>query len=52
MWSMLDDRLIDALRNHSTVKSLLVEMESQVRSGQVTPVSAVDKLIETFLGDR
>ena len=49
MWSMLDDRLMKALRNHPTVKTLLVEMESQVRSGQTTPVSAVDKLIETFL---
>ena len=49
MWSMLDDRLIEALRNHPTVKSLLGKMESQVRSGQTTPVSAVDKLIETFL---
>ena len=49
MWSMLDDRLIEALRNHPTVKSLLVKMESQVRAGQTTPVSAVEKLIETFL---
>ena len=49
MWSMLDDRLIDGLRNHSRVKSLLPEMELRVRSGQTTPVSAVDTLIDAFL---
>ena len=51
MWSMLDDRLIDGLRNHSRVKSLLPEMELQVRSGQTTPVSAVDTLIDVFLNN-
>ncbi|KIE52371.1 MAG: hypothetical protein MB55_08310 [marine actinobacterium MedAcidi-G3] len=49
MWSMLDDRLVDGLRNHSRVKSLLPEMELRVRSGQTTPVSAVDILIDAFL---
>ncbi len=49
MWSMLDDRLIDGLRSHPTIKSLLPEMETRVRLGQTTPVSAVDKLIEVFL---
>ena len=49
MWSMLDDRLVDGLRNHSRVKSLLPEMELRVRSGQTTPVSAVDTLIDAFL---
>ena len=49
MWSMLDDRLIEGLRSHPTINSLLPEMEAKVRLGQTTPVSAVDKLIEVFL---
>tara|TARA_B100001013_G_scaffold318570_1_gene226993 strand:- start:1176 stop:1841 length:666 start_codon:yes stop_codon:yes gene_type:complete len=51
MWSMLDDRLLEALRTHPAVGKLLPELESQVRSGRTTPVSAVNTLIKTFLQD-
>lgn len=51
MWSMLDDRLLEALRAHPEVGKLLPEMESQVRSDVTTPVSAVNTLIKAFLQD-
>ena len=51
MWSMLDDRLLEALRAHPEVGKLLPELESQVRSDVTTPVSAVNTLIEAFLQD-
>ena len=49
MWSMLDDRLNDGLRSHPSVKTLLPELEAQVRAGSTTPVSAVDQLLNAFL---
>jgi len=51
MWSMLDDRLLEALRTHPEVGKLLPELESQVRSDVTTPVSAVNTLIKAFLQD-
>lgn len=51
MWSMLDDRLLEALRTHPEVGKLLPELESQVRSDLTTPVSAVNTLVEAFLRD-
>ncbi len=51
MWSMLDDRLLEALRTHPEVGKLLPELESQVRSDVTTPVSAVNTLIEAFFQD-
>ena len=51
MWSMLDDRLNDGLRSHPSVRTLLPELESEVRAGTTTPVSAVDQLLEAFLKD-
>ena len=51
MWSMLDDRLLAALRTHPEVGKLLPELESQVRSDVTTPVSAVNTLIKAFLQD-
>jgi len=48
MWSMLDDRLLEALRTHPAVGKLLPELESQVRSDRTTPVSAVNTLIKAF----
>ena len=51
MWSMLDDRLLEALRTHPEVGKLLPELESQVRSDVTTPVSAVNTLIEAFSQD-
>jgi LAO/AO transport system kinase len=51
MWSLLDDRLLEALRTHPEVGKLLPELESQVRSDLTTPVSAVNTLVEAFLRD-
>ncbi len=51
MWSMLDDRLVDGLRKHPTVRTLLPQLESQVRAGETTAVSAVDELLDVFLND-
>ena len=49
MWSMLDDHLLEALRTHPKIGELLPELESQVRSHDITPGQAVDTLIEGFL---
>ena len=51
MWSMLDDRLNDGLRSHPSVRTLLPELEAQVRAGTTPPVSAVEQLLEAFLKD-
>lgn len=50
MWSMLDDRLAAALRNHPDVGELLPRLEAQVREETTTPVLAVERLTATFLG--
>jgi|TARA_B100000959_G_C14975293_1_gene621316 LAO/AO transport system kinase len=49
MWSMLDDHLLEALRTHPKIGELLPELESQVRSHDITPGQAADTLIEAFL---
>ena len=49
MWSMLDDRLIEKLRQHRSVQRMLPELESQVKTGQMNPVSAVSLLLNEFL---
>ena len=49
MWSMLDDRLIEKLRQHRSVQRMLPELESQVKTGQINPVRAVSLLLNEFL---
>ena len=51
MRSMLDDRLNDALNSHPSVRTLLATLEAQVRAGTITPVLAVDQLLDAFLND-
>jgi len=48
MWSMLDDRLMAALRAHPEVDELLPEVERQVRADETTPVLAVDRVMRAF----
>ncbi len=46
MWSMVDDRLLRALR--SSVASLAPRLEADVRAGRMTATSAADRLLEAF----
>ena len=48
MWSMLDARLMAALRGHATVRALLPETEQAVAAGRLTPVLAVDRILAAF----
>jgi LAO/AO transport system kinase len=48
MWSMLDDRLMSALRANSDVSALLPDLERQVKAETTTPVLAVEQLMAAF----
>ncbi len=52
MWSMLDDRLAAALRQHPVVAQMLPQLESDVRREQTTPVRAVLQLMDAFMDDQ
>jgi LAO/AO transport system kinase len=48
MWSMLEDRLLQALRHHPEVRGLLPEMERAVADDHLTPTLAVERILRTF----
>ena len=48
MWSMLEDRLLQALRHHPEVRGLLPEMERAVADEHLTPTLAVERILRTF----
>jgi LAO/AO transport system kinase len=48
MRAMLEDRLMQALRRHPEVRSLLPEMERAVADDRLTPTLAVDRVLSTF----
>jgi LAO/AO transport system kinase len=48
MWSMVDDRLLTALRTHSGVAALLPQIEQDVREGRLTATLAADRLLKGF----
>jgi len=45
MWSMVEDRLLDALRSDPDVVDLLPGLEAAVRAGTLPPTAAADRLI-------
>ncbi|MCD0453117.1 methylmalonyl Co-A mutase-associated GTPase MeaB [Actinocorallia sp. API 0066] len=47
-WTMVEDRLLHALRTHPAVQSLAPTLESKVASGSLTPAQAADLLLEAF----
>ena len=48
MWSMVEDRLLTALKQSGDVKNLVPRLEADVGSGKVTPAQAVDQLLKAF----
>ncbi|MFO1073458.1 MAG: methylmalonyl Co-A mutase-associated GTPase MeaB [Geminicoccaceae bacterium] len=48
MWSMLEDRLMRALREHPDVRGLLPELEAAVAQDRLTPTLAVERLLAAF----
>ena len=51
MWSMLDGRLMAALRGHAAVRALLPATEQAVAAGRLTPTLAVERILAAFGGD-
>ena len=50
MWSMLEARLRQALREHPAVRRLLDETETSVAEGRITPSAAVERILTAFQG--
>jgi len=48
LWSMVDDRLGTAFRQHPEIRRLLPEIEGAVHDGTLTPTVAVRRLMEAF----
>ncbi|MEK0086080.1 methylmalonyl Co-A mutase-associated GTPase MeaB [Benzoatithermus flavus] len=48
MRSMLEDRLMQALRRHPAVRKLLPELERAVAEGDLTPTLAVERILRAF----
>lgn len=49
MWSLVDDRLRTALRDHPQVAADLDSLETNVRSGSIAPGVAADQILAAFL---
>ncbi len=52
MWSMLEVRLMSALRAHPAVRALLPDLEQAVASGAVTATLAVERILSAFAADQ
>ncbi|MCF8479578.1 MAG: methylmalonyl Co-A mutase-associated GTPase MeaB [Rhodospirillum sp.] len=48
MWSMVEDRLMDAVRGHPAVKEALPELKSRVADGGITATLAAYRILEAF----
>lgn len=48
MWSMLESRLLGALKTHPRVVAALPGIERNVAAGRLTPPLAVDRILELF----
>ncbi|WP_460364335.1 methylmalonyl Co-A mutase-associated GTPase MeaB [Actinocorallia lasiicapitis] len=47
-WSMVEDRLLTALRTHPAVRDLAVELEPLVADGVLPPSTAAERLLAAF----
>lgn len=52
MWALVDERLHAALRAHPDVHAGLDEIEAAVRGGDLPPLRAARRIVDTFLGRR
>ncbi len=48
MWSMVEDKLMDAVRSHPAVAALEPDLKAQVASGDTTATLAAVRILETF----
>jgi GTPase len=51
MWEQVQDKLLDAFRNHPAVHEQLAQVESAVLAGELPPTLAARQLLEQFLQD-
>ncbi|ROO90130.1 LAO/AO transport system kinase [Actinocorallia herbida] len=47
-WSMVEDRLLHALHTHPSIRAIAPTLEAQVASGETTPATAADLLLQAF----
>ncbi|MEM9682823.1 MAG: methylmalonyl Co-A mutase-associated GTPase MeaB [Pseudomonadota bacterium] len=50
MWTLVEDRLISAVRNDSRIASVIQALEADVVDGNVTPSIAADRIMRAFGG--
>ncbi len=50
MWNTLEERLMDAFRDHPEVAARLEAAQESVRAGEQTPEEAADGLLSLFIG--
>ncbi|MFN8171363.1 MAG: methylmalonyl Co-A mutase-associated GTPase MeaB [Candidatus Nanopelagicales bacterium] len=48
MWSMVSDRLLDAVREHPAVRAVLADVEDDVRAGRLPATVAAERLLAAF----
>lgn len=51
MWSMIDEHLGQALREHPQVREVIREIEAKVRHGEIPATVASDTILHTFLSN-
>lgn len=52
MWSMIDEHLGQALREHPRVRDLITEIELKVRRGEIPATVASDEILQAFLSNK
>ena len=50
MWAELGESLMNRLKSHTEVSAALAPMEAAVKSGEISPTTASQQLLATFLG--
>ena len=48
MWSLVEDRLIHRLKNHSSIAQTISATEEEVQNGDISATSAAEKILELF----
>lgn len=50
MWTLVEDRLVAALRGDRSVASTIRKLEAEVLTGRITPSIAADRILQSFGG--
>jgi LAO/AO transport system kinase len=48
MWDMVENKLLNNIKFHDGIQSMISEIEKQVRNGTLTPALAVEKIFSKF----